>query len=177
MERLGREDCKWIGCTFAFLFIFIILVAAITTTCYDQQNFGALSQTENFVNGYTLDTLKNKILQGKYYKALSPHDDLMFYLVNEHKPALVAILANWCGFCQRLKRSNVLAKVANKVPVYVIDDQHPAHTKIMQTVKSPGFPTLAIFANNKFHPYQGPQEPNAIVQAVMNGNQLRQSDE
>jgi thiol:disulfide interchange protein len=160
---------KTICCVVAFLFIFIVLVAAITTTCYEQQNFNILTKSENFMNTYTLDTVKNRILQGKHYKALSPNDDLMFYLMNERKqPILVAVLADWCGFCKRLKKSGELTKVAKKMPVFVIDDQHPMHAKIMQAVKSPGFPTLAIFSKNKFHAYEGPQTADAILNVMNN---------
>jgi len=148
-------------CCVAFVFIFILLIGAIV--------WCNVSSFECFTNvmGSTGDTIKNKLMGGKFYKALNLQDDVVKVLQDMHKmgkkSGVIAILADWCGYCKQLKESGTLREVSKKAPVYVMTDQHKQTKELMTNVKAGGFPTLIIYKNGKFELYEGPRDAMSIL--------------
>lgn len=159
-------DNQSIACIVAFLFIFIILIFAIvwnnsqTFKC-SLENFGDLIRTNN-------ETLKHKIDGGKYYKKLNKNDSILDFfqtLQQKRQPAVIAILAPWCGHCKHLKQSKVLTEISKKIPVYELDDTHSQTPALMKELGSGGFPTLAIYSNG-LKKYEGNRDAFSIMSAV-----------
>lgn len=147
-------------CSVAFVFVFLLMIAAILWT--NQDNF------ENFTDviKYNNETIKNVLSGGKHYKALGPQDDILEKFKNLDKSgkiALVTVLAPWCGYCKRLKESGELVKVAKKFPVMTLDDKHPQVSDIMNLLQSEGFPTLGIYFQGQLLPFRGERNSKSIV--------------
>lgn len=142
-----NDTVKRCCCICGFIFVFIILVAAILWKCSSE------GKLESFTN-----------LFAGNIKTLKASEDLNAALTKS--PALVAVLADWCGYCKKLKQSGALDKVAKKFKVVIIDDNHPQTKQVMESTQSQGFPTLAIFDNGKLHKYEGPRDHSSIIQEL-----------
>jgi thiol:disulfide interchange protein len=143
----------------ALVFLFILLMGGI---CWCNRDY-----FESFTNVMKTnhDTITQKIKGGKHYHAMNSNEDLVLKLkeLDQHgKPALIAILADWCGHCKRLKESGTLADVAKQVNVITLDDQHPQTQSLMQNIGSKGFPTLILY-NKGMKLYDGNRDSNSIL--------------
>lgn len=156
----NSSEARLACCMVSFIFVFIILIAAICWT--NQENF------ENFTDNikYSNDTAKNILGGGFHYKALGPKDDVLKKfktLDKSNKVALVAVLAPWCGYCKRLKESGDLRRVASRFPVVVLDDKHPQVSDVMHLLQAEGFPALGIYFQGQLLPYRGPRDKKTIL--------------
>lgn len=109
------------------------------------------SNYQGFANVGTVRTLSNT---DKYEPIL------------KEKAAVVAVLADWCGHCVKLKQSGELDILASKVPVIVMSDLHPQAKDIMKNIKSMGFPTLALVKNGSLTLYTGERSANGILKEL-----------
>lgn len=138
----------------ALIFVFILLLGATLWCNIDSfENFTDLVKVSN-------DNIKHKMMGGKYYHALSPNEDITSKLKD---PSLIAVLADWCGHCRRLKDSGTLAEVSKKIPVITISDQHGQAQQLMQSAKSSGFPTLIVFKSGDMKLYKGDRSARDIL--------------
>lgn len=152
-----NKCCAIVG----FVFLFVLLIVAII--------WCSLNRFEGFANVVAVnnDNIKNKITGGKHYHALNMNEDLMQELQKlKGKKLLIAVLADWCGFCKKLKDSNVLRDVSKTNHTLVLNDKHPQSGQLMQKVQSKGFPTLILFDGNTMKLYEGPRDANAIKNAL-----------
>lgn len=157
MIYLKQDNTQTICALVCFIFVFIILVIAIAWTNYSNfENFGDVTNAN-------LETMKNVMSGGLYYKVLSKNDNIIEMLRKKDKVALVALLAPWCGYCQKLKDSGVLRQIAKKYPVFVMDDQHPQIADMMHILQAEGFPTLGIYNTENVIPYNGGRDYSSIM--------------
>jgi len=136
-----------------FVLLFIILIFAIVFTC--------TPQLECYTN-----TMKHKMMGGKHYNMLSDTSDIQSTVMNGKGPALVAVLADWCGHCKMLKDSGTLLEVSKKFPVHVVKDTHPQASALLKSLESGGFPTLAVYYQEGLKKYEGGRDPQAIMGAL-----------
>jgi len=151
----------------AFIIVFMIAIAAIIFT--NLEKFEGFSDNIKYNN----ETIKNVILGGKYYSAISPSRSInseFEKLDKSNKVGLVAILAPWCGYCKRLKESGELKKVAAKFPVLVMDDKHPQVKTLMNTMGSEGFPALGIYSSGQLMPYKNERTASDIIDVMSSIN-------
>lgn len=152
-------DGKQVCCIVAFLFVFIILVGAICWTNMDCfEGFTDVMKANN-------ETIKNKILGGKHYQVVKPNEKVVEKMKELHqsgKIGLFALVADWCGYCKRLKDSGVLTEISKNYPVFVINEQHSEMKDLLHMLKAQGFPTLAIFYNGNLKNYEGSRDARSI---------------
>jgi thiol-disulfide isomerase/thioredoxin len=169
-ENTGDTN-KLCCCMVCFVFIFIILIMAICWTNYECfENFGNIIKHNH-------ETFTNILAGGMHYLSLSPSDDILKkfdQLKKNHKIALVAILAPWCGHCKRLKESGILTKIAKKYTVLIVDDKHPQTQNLMEILQAEGFPSLGIFTGENLIPYNGPRDV-ASLEPIMKKIQFMES--
>lgn len=162
---MGKDDesktkTKTACCIVGFVFIFILLIAAIVYMNYN--SFDCFTD----VMGAAGDNMKNKIMGGKHYNAINSNEDVvskMNEIDKNGKVGLIAILADWCGYCKQLKDSGTLREISKQVPVIVLTDQHKQTAEIMKKVKAGGFPALIIYGRGRFELYEGPRDAMNIL--------------
>jgi len=152
--------CCIICVVVVFVFLIILIIFSIIPLSQVQYKCDEFTDLVVF-NG---ETLANKVQGGKNYHAVSPKEDIK-ELIEEKKDSngnfsFIAILADWCGFCQKLKQSKALTKLSKDYNVFVLTDAHPQATPLMQLVESEGFPTLIIadHEKNKLYKYENGRE-------------------
>lgn len=161
----GSGDSEKLACcVIAFVFVFIIMIAAILfTNCEKFEGF-----TDNIK--YSNENVKNFLNGGFHYKAIGPKDDILGNFKSLDKNgnvALVAVLAPWCGYCKRLKESGELTKVSKKFPVIVLDDKHPQVNNVMNLLQAEGFPAIGIYYQGQLLPYRGDRTSKFILEAMV----------
>jgi thiol:disulfide interchange protein len=122
--------------------IFILIAVFVYTVCY--------KKVENMRNGKYHSLLKNEKLKD--------------YLKDKDS-VLVAILAPWCGHCKNMKKQNLLQDVSEQEFVVELDDKHTDAKDVMKAVDSKGFPTLCIYTQGDFFPYEGARDADSIKEA------------
>lgn len=160
-----EDDSKSVCCAISFAFVLILMIFAICWT--NQDNFENFTDTVKYNN----DTIENVIKGGLCYKALGPQDNILERFERfdkKSKPALIAVMAPWCGYCRQLKASGVLTKVARKHPVLTLDDRHPQVENVMSLMDAKGFPALGIYSGGKLHPYRGPRDFESLNNTLNN---------
>lgn len=79
-------------------------------------------------------------------------------------PAVVAVLATWCGHCTRAKPelAGASERLGGAVPVLTVDaDRHPA---LVEAWGVQGFPTIFFVTSlGERHEYDGPRTAKAIA--------------
>jgi thiol-disulfide isomerase/thioredoxin len=161
--RDNNDVSKVACCSVAFLFLFVIMIIAICWT--NKDSFEGFTDTIKFNN----ETIMNVLGGGRLYKSMGPRDDVMarFKSIDKsNKPALVAILAPWCGYCKTLKESGELRKVAKHFHVLTMDDKHPQTQEIMHLLQAEGFPALGIYFQGQLLPYRGDRHHKEIIAAM-----------
>lgn len=122
----------------------------------------------SIVVGASVYCYKNKVsyyTSTKSYSKLNSSTTLQKSLTGKDK-AIVAVLAPWCGYCTKLKKSKLLENVSKNFPVVELDDKHNEAKLVMKTVKSGGFPTLAIWRDGKLRKYNGPRTVSGLLTAL-----------
>lgn len=155
-----KADPKTVCCIIAFVFIFILLIGAIVWC-----NCSSVDQFTDVINASN-DNIKNKIKGGKMYNAMTSNDDIgkmMKLMDKKGQRGVIAILADWCGYCKQLKKSGTLCELSKYVPVHVMTDKHPQSVELMKSVKAGGFPTLILYGQGKVGLYEGPRDTNSIL--------------
>jgi len=157
------KGCEIFACIILVVIFIILIVAICWCTC------GSFEKFENIVSSNN-ETLKYKLKGGKHYRVLNHEEDIidvMKKLEQEGKPAIIAVLADFCGYCRDLKRSGVLVGVAKKYPVIVLDENHPQSRALMEKLEFNGFPLISIFSNRNLRLYKGPRETNSILASMV----------
>ena len=153
-------DPKTMCCCFCFgLAIIVLILAIVFCKCKSVDEF------TDVVNANT-DTMKHKLMGGKYYHAMQPDEkvvEMMEELKRQGKCGLFALVADWCGYCKKLKESGVLNEVSKHYPVYIMSEKHKETKDFMNAVKSQGFPTLVVFYNGKIKKYEGGRDKDSIM--------------
>lgn len=147
---MENSTCAFIA---FFAIVFILLIFAIVFSCTPQ------------LECYT-DTMKHKMMGGKHYNMLSDTSDVQSTVMNGKGPALVAVLADWCGHCKMLKDSGTLLKISKKFPVHVVKDTHPQASSLLKSLESGGFPTLALYYQGDLKKYEGGRDPQSIIKVL-----------
>lgn len=129
--------------------IIIVLLCLFFFGCSCSYYYGSVSTFTNVMkcSGSNLMTSYTTISHGEKI------EDVMKSL--EDKPAMFAVLADFCIHCRNLKKSGELDKLAKKHKVFVMDEQHPQAGELMTMVQSKGFPTLAIYRRGSLSLYVG----------------------
>ena len=78
----------------------------------------------------------------------------------------IAILAPWCGFCEQIKKSNILNKLSKYIKIIEINDTHPQVNDILESSNSEGFPTFIIYKNENFYKYSGYRSLNSLLNFI-----------
>lgn len=142
------------GVAIAFALILLIVAIVITTKCKSLDTFA------NCVK-HDAETMANVIKGGHKYVSLKPTENILHKLSDlskANKTALIAVTADWCGYCKKLKSSGELTNVAKKYNVIVVDDTHPQVREVMDMMEGEGFPSLGVLVNGKVYPYKGSRE-------------------
>lgn len=163
MFVIEEDNSKTICCAVSFIFVLILLVFAVCWT--NQDNFENFTDTVKYNN----DTVLNVLKGGLCYKALGPQDNILerFQTFDKKsKPALIAVMAPWCGYCRQLRESGILTRVARKHPVVTLDDKHPQVENVMRLMDAKGFPAMGIYFGGKLHPYRGPRDSESITKIL-----------
>lgn len=160
MSNEMNDSSKLFCCMFCFVFIFILLIAAIAWT--QRECF------ENFTNAINAsnETIKNVFSGGLFYKSLSADDDVLKIMKKNKKPILLVLTAPWCGYCKKLKSSGELTKVAKEFPVLQMDDSHPQTQEMMNVLQAEGFPAMGIISEGNVYPYNSSRDASTILRAM-----------
>ncbi len=104
---------------------------------------------------------------GRYHKLTD--SDTVESVISQHSGnecTIVAVTAEWCGYCKKLYESGELQKAAKSHLVVVVDEKHKQAEKIMKETGSGGFPTIAIHCKQRgFGKYEGPRTAKAMIAA------------
>jgi thiol-disulfide isomerase/thioredoxin len=154
------------GCCVIFCIVILVaLIIAVACTCTQYQSPQCFVDCFNASN----ETIKHKIKGGKHFDFMNHTDDISKKLKVIHesgKPGLIALLADWCGYCKQLKSSNVLDDIAKTFHVIGMNDKHPQSNYMMKGVQAQGYPTLIIFYKGSMKKYEGPRTAQAIMDAM-----------
>ena len=156
--------------TCLFIIVILAVILLIVVLCYNNteafNNFGDLfkKRFETFGN-----IVKNIGTGGVIHK-VSQMDKVRDIIKANGKPgrgAIIAVLAPWCGWCNKLKTSGELDRVSTDELVVEVDDKHPETRELMQEVGVQGFPCLIIMgADGSMKAHEGPREASALKQAL-----------
>ena len=144
------------------LLLFTVLYICL---CMAKQNYfkkmlnTLLGRSETFVNQLGG--------AGRYHKLTD--SDTVESVISQHSGnecTIVAVTAEWCGYCKKLYESGELQKAAKSHLVVVVDEKHKQAEKIMKETGSGGFPTIAIHCKQRgFGKYEGPRTAKAMIAA------------
>ena len=154
------------------LLLFTVLYICL---CMSKQNYfkkminTLLGRSETFVNQLGG--------AGRYHKLTD--SDTVESVISQHSGnecTIVAVTAEWCGYCKKLYESGELQKAAKSHLVVVVDEKHKQAEKIMKETGSGGFPTIAIHCKQRgFGKYEGPRTAEAMI-AACSCNSVKSSD-
>tara|TARA_B100001063_G_scaffold174672_1_gene163643 strand:- start:1457 stop:2302 length:846 start_codon:yes stop_codon:yes gene_type:complete len=154
------------------LLLFTVLYICL---CMTKQNYfkkmlnTLLGRSETFVNQLGG--------AGRYHKLTD--SDTVESVISQHSGnecTIVAVTAEWCGYCKKLYESGELQKAAKSHLVVVVDEKHKQAEKIMKETGSGGFPTIAIHCKQRgFGKYEGPRTAKAMI-AACSCNSVKSSD-
>ena len=154
------------------LLLFTVLYICL---CMTKQNYfkkmlnTLLGRSETFVNQIGG--------AGRYHKLTD--SDTVESVISQHSGnecTIVAVTAEWCGYCKKLYESGELQKAAKSHLVVVVDEKHKQAEKIMKETGSGGFPTIAIHCKQRgFGNYEGPRTAKAMI-AACSCNSVKSSD-
>ena len=154
------------------LLLFTVLYICL---CMSKQNYfkkminTLLGRSETFVNQLGG--------AGRYHKLTD--SDTVESVISQHSGnecTIVAVTAEWCGYCKKLYESGELQKAAKSHLVVVVDEKHKQAEKIMKETGSGGFPTIAIHCKQRgFGKYEGPRTAKAMI-AACSCNSVKSSD-
>ncbi len=154
------------------LLLFTVLYICL---CMAKQNYfkkmlnTLLGRSETFVNQLGG--------AGRYHKLTD--SDTVESVISQHSGnecTIVAVTAEWCGYCKKLYESGELQKAAKSHLVVVVDEKHKQAEKIMKETGSGGFPTIAIHCKQRgFGNYEGPRTAKAMI-AACSCNSVKSSD-
>jgi thiol-disulfide isomerase/thioredoxin len=154
------------------LLLFTVLYICL---CMTKQNYfkkmlnTLLGRSETFVNQLGGS--------GRYHKLTD--SDTVESVISQHSGnecTIVAVTAEWCGYCKKLYESGELQKAAKTHLVVVVDEKHKQAEKIMKETGSGGFPTIAIHCKQRgFGKYEGPRTAKAMI-AACSCNSVKSSD-
>jgi len=154
------------------LLLFTVLYICL---CMTKQNYfkkmlnTLLGRSETFVNQIGG--------AGRYHKLTD--SDTVESVISQHSGnecTIVAVTAEWCGYCKKLYESGELQKAAKSHLVVVVDEKHKQAEKIMKETGSGGFPTIAIHCKQRgFGKYEGPRTAKAMI-AACSCNSVKSSD-
>ena len=154
------------------LLLFTVLYICL---CMAKQNYSKkmlntlLGRSETFVNQLGG--------AGRYHKLTD--SDTVESVISQHSGnecTIVAVTAEWCGYCKKLYESGELQKAAKSHLVVVVDEKHKQAEKIMKETGSGGFPTIAIHCKQRgFGKYEGPRTAKAMI-AACSCNSVKSSD-
>lgn len=160
-KKTDSEKCCVVFC----IVIIIALIIAVACTCAQYKS------PQCFVDCFEAsnETIKNKVMGGKHFHAMNHSEDISDKLKIIHdsgRPGLVALLADWCGYCKKLKASGVLKDIAKDYSVIMMNDKHPQANYMMSGAHANGYPTLIIFHKGHMKKYDGPRDTNSIINAM-----------
>ena len=158
---VNGEQC----CIIFIVVVFIALIIVAGTTC------SQFKSPQCFVDCFKAsnETIKQQIMGGKKFTQLNHSEDVSKHLKKIHesnKPGLIALLADWCGYCKKLKESGLLKDIAKEYHVLVLNDKHPQTNFMMGAANSEGFPTLLIFHKGQIKKYDGPRDTMSVRSAM-----------
>jgi thiol-disulfide isomerase/thioredoxin len=151
---------KFMCCLVPFLFLLVVLVIVVTNNKTD-----TFADIGNMISNSS-KTIETMFSGGKGYHSLNNKEDLFIKLKGSKNVNLIAITADWCGYCKKLKNSGVLQSVSKKYSVIELTDAHFQSKDIMKNLQAGGFPTLAIFVDGKMMPYSGPRDYDSIIKTL-----------
>ena len=136
----------------AILLFIILSVVVSSCSCY----YGSVSAFANVAK-----TMGSNMMTDS--KKLSHEDKVKDVLEGvKDKPCMIAVLADFCGYCKQLKNSGELEKLAKKHKVFVMDEEHPESHGLMGALQSQGYPTLVVYKKGKMYLYDGKRDAESM---------------